>query len=591
MNRLSSLHRLLISALIAGSLLFALADVGRAQQPFGNFEEYEANLLERPDLRRKIERQVAYPEGLTALWQRALDRNDAQLSRLVIDSIAIAKRRGVPGIGSMRETLIGLASDESLDAELAVALSNALVSIGTKEDAEVLIALADRFGPRVEEIIEPVFANWEVQTMEDRWIDRLLSGSRGDSSLTRAMEGLAQLGAVKATPVLQRFVRDEKRTASLRLVAARALAEIKTDGSEPFARELAGSSNSPFYQLLAITVLGKHQGEATIQFLTDTLKLGSNAIDAEAVRNLYRIDPALVENLADTLSESDDANVRKWVIESLADAESAARIPGLTYFLNDVNPHLRRKASEHLIRLADSADLRTSVIDLTTAVQNEEDWRGCEQACYVLARLNHAPSGARMVELLGHERGDVKVAAAWGLHVLRLPEHLPAMLEHAQSVYDGFKSGQLNALMRGLAEHQALLFNSFGDQLYEPAEELMMAYVPKDFTLGVPARVAAVWAMGMLHEDDPIESLVSDLIGRLKDNGQFPELEDVRNMSAVSLGRMRADAALESLELFAEEGLTGCHWALERMIGKKPPKPRLQQTRIDDWFLSPVPKP
>ncbi len=149
----------------------------------------------------------------------------------------------------------------------------------------------------------------------------------------------------------------------------------------------------------------------------------------------------------------------------------------------------------------------------------------------------------------------------------------------------------LNALMRGLAEHQALLFNSFGDQLYEPAEELMMAYVPKDFTLGVPARVAAVWALGMLHEDEPIESLVSDLIGRLKDNGQFPELEDVRNMSAVSLGRMRADAALDSLELFAEEGLTGCYWALERMIGKKPPKPRLQRTRIDDWFLSPLPKP
>ena len=116
MNRLSSLHRLLISALIAGSLLFALADVVSAQQPFGNFEEYEANLLERPDLRRKIERQVAYPEGLTALWQRALERNDEQLSRLVIDSIAIAERRGVPGIGSMRETLIGLASDESLDA-------------------------------------------------------------------------------------------------------------------------------------------------------------------------------------------------------------------------------------------------------------------------------------------------------------------------------------------------------------------------------------------------------------------------------------------------------------------------------------------
>jgi HEAT repeat protein len=98
-----------------------------------------------------------------------------------------------------------------------------------------------------------------------------------------------------------------------------------------------------------------------------------------------------------------------------------------------------------------------------------------------------------------------------------------------------------------------------------------MKYVPKNYDIGVDARVAAVWALGMLHEDAVDEKLAADLVGRLEDNGQFPEIEDVRNMSAVSLGRMRAESALDSLKRFANEGLTGCHWALERMIGQAPP--------------------
>ena len=193
-----------------------------------------------------------------------------------------------------------------------------------------------------------------------------------------------------------------------------------------------------------------------------------------------------------------------------------------------------------------------------------------------------------MVELLGHQRGEVKVSSAWGLNQLKLEEHLPEMLEHAQSIWDGFQSKQLNGLTRGMTLHQAFLFNAFGDQRYQPAKPLMRKYVPKNFEIGADARIAAVWALGMLHENDPETGLAAALDGRIKDNGQFPELEGVRNMAAVSLGRMKSVPNLDTLYQFADEGLAGAQWALHHMEGRELPNPSPNRVFIDDWFLSPV---
>ena len=135
------------------------------------------------------------------------------------------------------------------------------------------------------------------------------------------------------------------------------------------------------------------------------------------------------------------------------------------------------------------------MIESVVEIQSKKQWQGCEQANYVLGVLKHFPAGARMVELLGHQRGEVKVSSAWGLNQLRLKEHLPAMLEHAQSIWDGFQSKQLNGLTRGMTLHQAFLFNAFGDQRYQPAKSLMRKYVPKNFEIGADARIAAVWAL------------------------------------------------------------------------------------------------
>ena len=77
------MKRLLTAACLA--LCIPLVSVG--QKPYGNFEEYPLDLLERPNLRWLSDREVVFPEGLVELWARGLERNDPQLSRLIVDSL------------------------------------------------------------------------------------------------------------------------------------------------------------------------------------------------------------------------------------------------------------------------------------------------------------------------------------------------------------------------------------------------------------------------------------------------------------------------------------------------------------------------
>lgn len=584
------MNRIIHCALIAAATLVLGINPTQGQKPYGNFEEYELDLLKRPNLVWESEQQILFPEGLVQLWARALERDEAQLTRLVIDSLAIAHTRGVPDTLSLKPKILELASRDNLDPQIAVAIVNTLVTFEAKDQAELLATLSEDYGPLVAGIVEPALAGWQLDTLKSRWLKRLEDGVAGETDTSFAIKGLAAIGCDEATELIQSIVLDEKQSPSIRLVAAQQLGTLDQSGLNPLAQQLVSlNADSNFHRLLAIEILGQHTSDEAIEFFTNCLTIESNAVQADAVRNLYRIKPSLVEQLYQQLHLSKDANVRGHLINALADSRSAERMGELCFFLNDVNPTLRRDAAAHLIELAGVTELKQAIIDSVVQIQAGEQWQGCEQASFVLGTLKHLPSGSRMVELLGHPRGDVKVAAAWGLNELRLPEHLPAMLEHAQSIWDGFQSGQLNALMRGITLHQALLFNAFGDQLYAPAEPLLMAYVPKNFNIGVDARVAAVWALGMLHEDDPVESLVADLVARMEDNGQFPEIEDVRNMSGVSLGRMRAESALDSIERFAGEGLTGSQWALQRLTGKEPPKPRPNRVLIDDWFLAPAP--
>ena len=185
------------------------------------------------------------------------------------------------------------------------------------------------------------------------------------------------------------------------------------------------------------------------------------------------------------------------------------------------------------------------------------------------------------------------VTVAWGLRRLAIPELLPAMLDQANSILNGFRSGKLDENMPHQAQ-AAQLFMAFGQMNYRPANEVMREYVPKNFSLGDESRPAAVWALGLIYRGEAPQDLTTQFVRRLQDvvSPERPETDYVRRMSAVSLARMESTDALPAIREFASPygGNVGlaCMWAVEQMTGEKPPVIVPGVLSYHDWFLGPL---
>src|SRR5262249_62264691 len=142
----------------------------------------------------------------------------------------------------------------------------------------------------------------------------------------------------------------------------------------------------------------------------------------------------------------------------------------------------------------------------------------------------------------------------------------------------------------------AQLNQLLGRQKSRPADGVLRQLIP--YRMNPPmfeARASAVWALGFLHEGKPPPDLVTALEGRLNPGMQPAEDVRVRRMAAVSLGRMKATAALPSLRSsFDKEGRASSNpvnnasgWAIEQLTGEGmlPPLPVKEMQR--DWFLTP----
>ncbi len=563
----------------------------RAQHPM---PDYDLEMYDDPAL-IPLEYRERFPDGLTQLWLKALQRPDAELQRLVIDSIAIAHRRGVSGTKETVPRLLALLAKPNQSLDVSRAALAALIAMDAKEQAASMAAVAVKQGPTFSQIVEPALADWKSPVMKHVWLQRITAASASQTMMIYAIDGLAALRESAAADQLTMLLLGKGQRPPVRIAAARALGTIEPPGVVDLAASALRDSSikGELRWLLAIELLAHRDGEKTVEVLKQIVSGSGSAFQARALERLFQIDHRIVDAMADKLLESDDVNVRRWCARAMIAARAADRIKPLATMLGDVNPSLRREVAAALIDLAEQANLREIVTQQTMRVLKMDQWQGCEQAAVVLAKLDHKPGGPRMVELLGHNRGEVQVSAAWALKQLAIKELLPDMLDHAESVYDGFKSGQLNHYMFGPSLKMAHLFVAFGKQRYRPAEDLLRKYLPKDFSLGLYSRAAAAWAVGMLYEDDAQEDLVQIFSERLADLiGQYPETKEMRRMSAVSLGRMHSESALPNLRRFAsgpDEISRICYWAIEQITGEPPPEFEPIVMEISDWLLAPLP--
>jgi HEAT repeat protein len=417
------------------------------------------------------------------------------------------------------------------------------------------------------------------------------------------MRGLAAVGEDKASDRLREIVLSKQTPGPLRLEAARALGSLRDSGLENDARSLAAdvSPRGIGSRLAAASILRKHRSDESIQLLLGMTRDKEPAVAAVAVARLLQIDAKLLVPELKHLLANPDANLRKFAVEVLFRLPDEDHINLLAKRLDDVHVDVRVKARRSLYQLAAKAELKDQVIAAATEMLAAEQWRGLEQAAFLLTQLDHKPSAQRLVQLLEFNRSEVLLTAAWGLRKLAVKETLPDVLKFVESQLKqrlADKGPPPDAARLEILGHALSQLNQFlGKEKYRPADTALRLFVPRQNSSGTgpESRAAAIWALGMIHEGKTDEKLATQLEERLNDTGSIPpEDARVRWTSAITLGRMKAKDALGSLELHYRDKKpsdnlvnNACGWAIERITGKPMPAPQPKKKYQSHWFLAP----
>ena len=537
-----------------------------------------------------------FSEDLKLLWLQALARPDSELQRMAADTIAMAHRSGMKGLDDTADKLMAVLQQERLEPTVRRAVFNALVTLDAKQAAKVFAENMASGSVEIATIVEPALARWDYEPARIEWRQRLSGPEIERSRLQLAIRCLGMVKDADALPALLKIVNDVNTEVPLRLSAARASAEIGQNELIAAANDLASvEAGQPTASLLAVTLLAGQGDAEAVSILKRIAAVDAVATSALALERLLEIDPSHVYEFTASSIRSTDVNIRRVGCAALVHRADADSIGQLAPILDDPNPALRRDVSYWMLGLAEQAALRDVVIQSTMDVIVLDNWRGLEQGLIVLAKLDHEPAAPRFIELLTHRRPEVAVTAAWGLRKLAVIDTLPAMLVQAERqtkhvVDNTFESRNIAALDLQLSQ----LFQAFGELGYGEAESLMHQYIPKTLLYGGEARPGAVWAIGKLNEGKVDDVLASLLAARLADaTSPIPEVDNVRCMCALGIGRMKAESQLKTLRTFVVEAPAipgqACAWSLERMTGEVHKFPREFVQSTTDWFVTPRP--
>jgi hypothetical protein len=344
--------------------------------------------------------------------------------------------------------------------------------------------------------------------------------------------------------------------------------------------------------LAAASMLRKHRGDEAAKILQRLSGESDLAAAAVALEGLLDDDPRRVLPLLPRVLASPDAVIRMRGVEAHQRCPILEHIRLVAERLDDPHPQVRARAREALLEAARGANHGDVVRRQATWLLATARWRALEQATILLALLNHKLAAPRFVELLRFERPEVFVAAAWGLRKLAVPETLPEQLREVERRWQQLQKLDANDPREMIDRQLAQLAQSFGQAKYGPAAPVLARFVPKQLAIGPQARAAAIWALGLIHQEAPPASLVQELIGRLTDESTvMPENLDVRRMCAVALGRMKAEEAVESLRKYYPKKLSAdplpnaCGWALQQITGERLPATGTAEVIQKGWFL------
>lgn len=534
---------------------------------------------------------VVYPSNLLPLLLAALNSEEADLQRQAAEAVARTYQQGMAELAESPEVIESLQAMLRPESEAVVrfAAARALVVLDSRESADLLADQLDADSADIAYWVEPALARWNYEPARELWLARL-NEPTSTKELLLAIACLKDVQESRAAAALFDLVRDTTEQATIRLAAAEAIAKVQSSGLVDAARELAAVKTPRRIgdRLVAASMLAGHSDQQATDLLVELARDTEPAVAAVALQRLLEVDGSLVLPLVDDLLASGDAKVRRLAAQALVADATSSSVDGLSPLLDDPHPEVREYVTGALIDLADSSALKPTVLTVGMDALQSQTWRGQEQAILLLTALDHKPVAQRLVELLDAERSEVFVTAAWGLRKLAEPSS-------REGIFDKVKRQMADSERRKLTvgevdQQTSHLLEALGIMRYLAADEALRKFVPKEGVAapnttppsspyGPSSRAAAIWALGYLHEGESDKELAAELGERIADFGPMPsEALEVRHMSAVSLGRMKAVEQLPVLEKYAADNGVGqvwqhaCSWAVYQISGGDPPE-------------------
>ena len=538
--------------------------------------------------------EMRVSDKFAPLWLEALNRPEADFQRMLAEAFTEGQAAGLPGMRKAIPVFEKLVTSESMNPATRLAIARALIKFDARDSAPALFDVSKHSGADFRNLIEPALARWKFAPIREIWQARIQSPDTSFRDLMLAINGLAAIGDSADVAGLLAIVNEPFRVQPIRLAAARAAGQIQESGLEDDASRLLKPAQAAIHRrLCAVALLARHDSPNTRALLLAQAVDPEPTVAAAALERLNAIDHNLVLSLAEKAMENPDQHVREQGLECFVALPTPERVFVVSRRLNDPHPAIRAKTREAMFLMAAQPELNDSVRASAINVLSGNDWRGQQQSSLLLAALDQKSVAPRLVELLESERGEVAVASAWGLRQLAVPETLPAILDKATRQTEFRRSGVRSADHLDL--QVAHLFEAIGIMKYAPSEPLLKRYIPKDFSYGNESRAAAIWALGYIHEGTPDEQLAEQFTGRLTDPSTSPpEMDRVRTMSAISLGRMKAVSQVKAIKAFMGPNVIplpsslAMRWAIRELTGEELPDPEPSITSKGNFFLEPL---
>jgi len=481
---------------------------------------------------------------------------------------------------------------------------------------------ADRDATEQALIADAMLSRWGVAEAAAVWrarVGRAEAGATLRASAARALGAMPHDDRGATWAALEPVMLDAAVRYDVRLDAARALAALGLDRAAP----AEAFADATLERVLEASHFSAAYAQANPARLVALARRADPAAQRIVMTTLLAADAAQLWPIADVAMASADPQVKRLMVRAMQRWHEREPIGLLAAALNDAHPDVRNEARRVLralaeqpaldepIRAALRAELGRAVAERKAA--SPKRWRAAEQAALLLGALDDEASAAALVQLTErgaeHGRLEVRLASIAALREIDVASTRPHLLELMTRLIERLDRGlkryrkETNAAAGGpvtvpgnaadsqLGEEVA---QTLGVWRVAEADAILRRLIPKDaFGAHPDCRAAAIWALGLLHEEQPDDKLAQALIDRVYDqNPNYPEHEEVRLHSVIAIGRMKATSQLKGVKLRYEvdalEIQCAARWAVIRMTGEDPGAIVLEPSVNTDAFIQPT---